>query len=117
MAPEPLGGAAAAPRVRIAGVPIAAVDLDGAADLLLAAPAAGERISAHLVTTHTLALAHDTADLRTALRSPSTLILPDGLPLVWVGRMRGARIGRVCGLDLMPGMVAPGRAQWARHAR
>ena len=103
------------PSVRVAGLPVAAVDLDGAIELLLAAPAAGHRLAAHLVTTHTLALASDTPELLAALRSPGVVILPDGVPLVWVGRLRGADIGRVCGLDLMPALVDLGRAQDARH--
>jgi len=103
------------PSVRIVGLPVAAVDLEGAVTLLLAAPTASHRLAAHLVTTHTLALANDTPDLLAALGTPGTVILPDGVPLVWVGRLRGARIGRVCGLDLMPALIDRGRARDSRH--
>jgi N-acetylglucosaminyldiphosphoundecaprenol N-acetyl-beta-D-mannosaminyltransferase len=105
----------AIPSVRITGLPVTAVDLDGAVEILLDAPAAGHRLAFHLATTHTLALADDTPELRAALGSPGAVILPDGMPLVWVGRLRGVGIGRVCGLDLMPALVDRGRARDARH--
>lgn len=36
--------------------------------------------------------AHDRADI----------VTPDGMPLVWLGRLRGLPISRVCGPDLLP---------------
>lgn len=101
--------------VRVAGFPVCAIDLEGATRLLLDARAAGRRLSAHFCTTHTLVLANDDPVLRAALEAPSAVIFPDGVPLVWVGRLRGADIGRVCGLDLMPALVDAGRATGARH--
>lgn len=110
-APTPLD----VPRVRIAGCPVAQIDLPATVDLCLALPGAGQRLALHFVTTHTLTLAEGDADLREALARPTALPVPDGMPLVWVGRARRARIGRVCGLDLMPALVDAGRGQAARH--
>jgi N-acetylglucosaminyldiphosphoundecaprenol N-acetyl-beta-D-mannosaminyltransferase len=102
-----------APGISILGVPIAALTFEQAVRLFLDAPTAGHRIGAHLCTTHTLVEATDDDVLRTAL--VSGMALPDGVPLVWVGRARGARMERVCGLDLMPALMDRGRGQDARH--
>lgn len=99
--------------VSILGVPIAALSFEQAVQLFLDAPTAGQRIGAHLCTTHTLVEATHDGYLRTALLSG--MALPDGVPLVWVGRARGARMERVCGLDLMPALMDRGRRLGARH--
>jgi N-acetylglucosaminyldiphosphoundecaprenol N-acetyl-beta-D-mannosaminyltransferase len=101
------------PTISILGIPIAAVTFDEALRLFLDAPASGHRIGAHFCTTHTLVEADDDEAMRKAL--VSGVALPDGAPLVWVGRARGARIERVCGLDLMPALMDRGRTQGARH--
>jgi N-acetylglucosaminyldiphosphoundecaprenol N-acetyl-beta-D-mannosaminyltransferase len=53
--------------------------------------------------------ARDVAALMLAVNSPSyrqaheraDLVTPDGTPLVWIGRLRGYAMGRVCGPDLL----------------
>jgi N-acetylglucosaminyldiphosphoundecaprenol N-acetyl-beta-D-mannosaminyltransferase len=100
--------------VRIAGSPISQVDLDGTVALLLDAAMAGTRLAVHFCTTHTVVLAREDARLQDALEAAG-LNVADGVPLVWVGRLRGARLGRVCGLDLMPALVDAGRRHGMRH--
>ena len=107
--------AAGIARVRIAGCQVAAIDLQGTVDLCLGLRGTARRLAIHFVTTHTLALAEGDDVLRDALSRPRAVPVPDGVPLVWVGRARGARIGRVCGLDLMPALVDAGRAVGATH--
>ncbi len=104
----------AVPTVRIGGTAISAIDLDGTVRCLLDAAGDGTRLAVHFCTTHTVVLATEDPALRTALERAG-LNVPDGVPLVWVGRLRGATIGRVCGLDLMPALVDAGRATGARH--
>lgn len=99
--------------VSILGVPIAALTFEEAVRLFLDAPNAGYRLGVHFCTTHTLVEASDDIALKTAIRSGTAL--PDGVPLVWVGRARGVRMERVCGLDLMPTLMDRGRTQGARH--
>ena len=41
--------------------------------------------------------------------------MPDGVPLTWVGRLRGHRIERVCGLDVLPDLADRGRTVGLRH--
>jgi len=113
-APRPAPAVHPVPTVRIAGSRISAIDLDEAVALLLGAASDGTRLAVHFCTTHTLVLAREDARLDDALETAG-LNVADGVPLVWIGRLRGARIGRVCGLDLMPALVDAGRSQGARH--
>jgi N-acetylglucosaminyldiphosphoundecaprenol N-acetyl-beta-D-mannosaminyltransferase len=100
---------------RVIHTRIAALDLDQAVALFLDARASDARIRAHFCTTHTLVEAHDNERLRDALNGPDAVAVPDGMPLVWVGRAMGRRVGRVCGPDLMPLLVDRARAVGARH--
>jgi N-acetylglucosaminyldiphosphoundecaprenol N-acetyl-beta-D-mannosaminyltransferase len=44
------------------------------------------------------------------------LVVPDGMPLVWIGRMRGAvAIQRVAGMDVLPEMAQVGVSRNWRH--
>jgi len=86
------------------------------ADLLarvLAAPDAGERLSLHFATAHTIVEAHADARLREALAHG--LVQPDGMPLVWLGRRAGLPVERVCGPDFMPAVAAGGVPLGRRH--
>jgi N-acetylglucosaminyldiphosphoundecaprenol N-acetyl-beta-D-mannosaminyltransferase len=100
--------------VDIARIPIAAVTYDEAISTFVAARADGARLHVHFCTAHTLVEAQDRRDLRDALQSGG-MNVPDGVPLVWVGRARGYRIERVCGLDVLPDVADFGRATGARH--
>jgi N-acetylglucosaminyldiphosphoundecaprenol N-acetyl-beta-D-mannosaminyltransferase len=102
------------PVVRIGGIPIAAVTYEEALQLFLNAPAAGHRLGVHFCTAHTIVEATDDARLRSGLLTDA-LDVADGVPLAWVGRARGHRIERVCGLDVLPDLADRGRAQGARH--
>jgi len=102
------------PIVRIGGIPIAAITYEQALRLFLDAPAANHRLAVHFCTAHTLVEAADDPQLRAGLLDHA-LDVPDGVPLAWVGRARGYRIERVCGLDVLPDLADRGRAQGARH--
>lgn len=103
------------PRYRVLGTPIAAFSLDRAVQLFLAAQASGDRLRAHFVTTHTVVEAVDDPRLRAALNDEDAIAAPDGMPLVWVGRMLGQPVGRVCGPDFMPLLVDRARPRGSRH--
>jgi len=100
--------------VRIGGIPIAEVTYEQAMQLFLAAPATGGSLRVHFCTAHTIVEAADRPELRDVLQGGG-LAVPDGVPLVWVGRARGRNIGRVCGLDVLPDLCDRGRPQGARH--
>lgn len=102
------------PTIRIGGIPIAALTYEEALTLLLDAPSTGRRLAVHFCTAHTIVEAADDLELRAGLLN-GALDVPDGVPLVWVGRAHGYRIQRVCGLDVLPDMADRGRARGARH--
>lgn len=104
------------PRYTVAGTRIAAVTLNSALDLCLDAVAAGRRLSLHFCTTHTLVEAADDPVLRERLERDDAVACPDGMPLVWVGRLAGVNVERVCGPDFMPALFDRGRQIGARHA-
>jgi N-acetylglucosaminyldiphosphoundecaprenol N-acetyl-beta-D-mannosaminyltransferase len=102
-------------RYRVIETRIAAFDLDRAVELFLEARATGTKLRAHFCTTHTLVEATDNDRLRDALNQPDAISAPDGMPLVWVGKVLGEEVSRVCGPDLLPLLVDRGRAVGARH--
>ena len=104
------------PRYSVAGTEIAEVTFDQTLDLCLESVARGRRLSVHFCTTHTLVEASDDPDLRARLQKPDAVACPDGMPLVWVGRVAGKRVERVCGPDFMPALFDRGRGIGARHA-
>ena len=90
----------------ILGVRINAAPFADVLDAVVRAPDAGDRLSLHFATAHTLVEAQANDRLREALRQGT--VEPDGMPLVWLGRSQGLQVERVCGPDLMPAVVGHG---------
>lgn len=87
-------------RMDVLGVPVSVTTLDAAADTITAWARAG---SARMVTAPDVAnvvRAQDDARLMGVHRA-ADLVCPDGMPLVWLGRLAGEPIARACGPDLM----------------
>lgn len=82
-------------------------------DRVLCAPERGERLSIHFATAHTLVEAHENSRMRAALATGT--VEPDGMPLVWLGRMAGHAVERVCGPDFMPALIEQGLPLGRRH--
>lgn len=109
---------AAGPRLRVAnavatperfevlGVRINAAPFRDVLDRVLSAPDTGEQLALHFATAHTVVESQDNEQLRDAL--DKGLVQPDGMPLVWLGRVAGRRVERVCGPDFMPALVEHG---------
>lgn len=76
--------------------------------------AARERRYVNLCTSDTILQCHDTPGLRAAVAGAG-MAAPDGMPLVWLGRLRGCRVGRVYGPDLMLRVCAAGVSPGWRH--
>ncbi len=94
------------PRYNILGTGISAVNLSTAEAAVLAA--IGQRSRAYVSTADVRAvnLATEDPEFRRHLND-SLLTTPDGMPLVWLGRLLGHRaVGRVYGPDLMLGLCA-----------
>lgn len=103
------------PWINVLGVRVDALDMARALDL------AQQRIAGRLGgyvcvrDVHGVMLCRRDAGLR-AVHNRAALVVPDGMPLVWMGRLMGRRgIGRVAGTDLMEALCALSVAQGWRH--
>ncbi len=103
------------PRYPVIGTPIAAITFEDALLLLASAPADGRRVHVHFCTVHSLVAAADDPVLLAAFSAPDSLALPDGMPVMWVGKVQGRAVERVCGPDVMPALLDRSRATNARH--
>ena len=104
------------PSFTCCSVRIDAHTLDSAVDVLLSRPDSPEGRSVHLCNAATLALALRDPELQRRLNE-GNLNLPDGMPLIWVGRRLGLDHldGRVYGPDLMLATMDRGRESSLRH--
>jgi N-acetylglucosaminyldiphosphoundecaprenol N-acetyl-beta-D-mannosaminyltransferase len=107
--PQPQAQAAASapavardiPTREILGVPIAMTDYRGAIDAMDDMVERRERGYVCAVAVHALTLGLDDPEMTAALRGAS-LVLPDGMPVVWAANMLGANLSdRVYGPELM----------------
>ncbi len=103
------------PRVNILGVGISAINLQQAVRAIEEWIAAGEAHYVNVCTVHTVMEAQRDGRLRGILNR-SGLSTPDGMPLVWLGRLDGHRhVARVYGPDLMLALCARSEATGSRH--
>jgi N-acetylglucosaminyldiphosphoundecaprenol N-acetyl-beta-D-mannosaminyltransferase len=101
-APGPVPAAAVEIRKReILGIPVAMTDYEGAIEAMDAMVDERERGYVCAVAVHALTLGYDDPEMAEALRD-ATLVLPDGMPVVWAANMLGANLrDRVYGPELM----------------
>jgi N-acetylglucosaminyldiphosphoundecaprenol N-acetyl-beta-D-mannosaminyltransferase len=92
----------AGPRaIQILGVPVSMVNMRRATDLIDAWIRRGDRKYVCVRDAHGLMLCQEDARLR-AIHRQAGMVTPDGMPLVWIARLRGVReVARVCGPDLV----------------
>ena len=96
MTPEPLTS-----RFRVLDVQVDALDLGSTADRIEEWIASGRRGYVCHANVHGVMEAHRAAAVRAAY-ARAGLTVPDGMPLVWLGRQAGhSGVGRVYGPDLM----------------
>ena len=98
------------------GMNIDALTPDEALDRLWELTEDGNGRAVHLCNAYTLASALRDPALRAAIRQ-ADLRLPDGMPVIWVGRRAGfpQLRRRVYGPDLMTGALCTGQALGIRH--
>ena len=88
-------------RVRILGVPITLVDYERAMDVMDRIVDRDERGYVCAVAVHAVVTAEHDPELRAALEG-ATMVVPDGMPLVWAARALGHPLrDRVYGPELM----------------
>ena len=94
------------PRVDVLGVGISVLDLGSAVAALRDALAAGCRGYVTVTGVHGVMESQDDEALR-RIHNGSLLTTPDGMPMVWMGRLAGHKtMGRVYGPDLMEEVFA-----------
>jgi N-acetylglucosaminyldiphosphoundecaprenol N-acetyl-beta-D-mannosaminyltransferase len=85
----------------ILGVPVAMVDYDRAIAVMDQLIDRGRRGYVCAAPVHALMVAQDDAEMLAALRG-STMVVPDGMPVVWAANLLGEKLGdRVYGPELM----------------
>jgi len=90
-----------APRLSLLGVRVSAFALAAAVTDMQQAIAGDRRVYASTCPVYTLMQGHERPEVRAALNG-AEWVTPDGMPVVWALRLRGARAaGRVYGPDLM----------------
>lgn len=102
-------------RVNVLGIGVSAIDLPRAVDLILGAIA--ERRKGYVTVTgvHGVTEAQRNPALRAAFDG-AFLVTPDGMPMVWMGRLQGFRgIARVYGPDLLVALCEATRSGAVRH--
>lgn len=102
-------------RVNVLGVGISAINLESAVATLAAAVRSGTR--GHVCITGVHGVMESQADpaLR-RIHNRSLLTTPDGMPMVWLGRMAGHRaMDRVYGPELMEHVMEWSRGSGATH--
>ena len=101
-------------RIRILGVPVSVLNMSDTKEKILqwACGGAPKTVFVRDVAALMLAVrdseycdAHENADL----------VTPDGMPIVWYGRLLGHKMERVCGPDLLPEICSAGTSVGCRH--
>ena len=103
------------PKFCIKGIDIAAINLAFARDFIgqRAAQARGEYVT--VTSAHGVVESAYDDRVRQAHRQ-ALIVVPDGMPLVWLGRLLGFRsVGRVCGPDLMQSIFGRPNFRSLRH--
>jgi len=102
-------------RVNVLGVGISVLNLNTVVGVLQEALAAGRRGYVTVTGVHGVIESQDDEALR-RIHNASLLSTPDGMPMVWMGRLTGhRRMGRVYGPDLMEQVFEWSRTSGATH--
>jgi N-acetylglucosaminyldiphosphoundecaprenol N-acetyl-beta-D-mannosaminyltransferase len=101
-------------RYSLFGVHVSATTFEAARDRVVNAPQNGERLSVHYVSVNTIVEADAQPDLKELLNR-GDLVAPDGMPLVWLGKVRGREMTRVYGPDSMLAIIDKAQANGSTH--
>ena len=102
-------------KTNVLGVGISVLDQDRAREFLFEAARTGRRGYVTVTGVHGVSEAQNDPELKNILNQ-SLLCTPDGMPMVWMGRMQGHdSIRRVYGPDLMLNLCEHSAANGFRH--
>jgi len=102
-------------KVNVLGVGISVLDQTLAREFLFDAVRAGKRGYVTITNVHSVSEAQHDVELRRILNN-ALLATPDGMPLVWMGRLQGHRsIRRVYGPDLVLNLCEHSRSSGFTH--
>jgi len=103
------------PRVNVLGVGLSAINLDSAVDAVTKALEQKQKGYVCVTGVHGVSEAQKNPAFRAILNS-SFLTTPDGMPMVWMGKLQGFKeMGRVYGPDLMLRVCDWTRSRGFRH--
>lgn len=102
------------PRFPVLDVGVNAVRFNQVLDLLCQWVAERRRVYLSLCNAFTVIAAHDSPAMAEVVNQ-ATLSVPDGMPLVWLGRRQRHVVERVYGPDLMLALCERGEALGLRH--
>jgi len=106
---------ASPPRVNVLGVGVSVLNLDTAVAALAEALGTGRRGYVCVTGVHGVMESQSDPELR-RIHNASLLTTPDGMPMVWAGRLAGHRtMSRVYGPDLMEQVFAWSQRSGATH--
>ncbi len=102
-------------RFRVLNTGISAVTLRGAVSTISGWTASRQREYVNVCNADVVLQAYDDPRLAEIINT-SGMAVPDGMPLVWMGRWRGLPVGRVYGPDLMLALCEQGlQAGWTHY--
>ena len=103
------------PHTRILGVRVSLLDMRTAVAQIIAWAAQGTSQYVCIRDVHGIMRAQGDRDFL-AIHDQAGMVTPDGMPLVWVSRARGAKtVERVCGSDLVDALCAASVTPGLRH--
>lgn len=101
-------------RYSVLGVPVSAVSLDIARSML--EEWADDRVARIVTVPDTSNIVRSQDDHRLlAIHQRADMVVPDGTPLVWIGKARGMTVSRTCGPDLMDHVLASSAITGLKH--
>ena len=104
-----------AAKIDVLGVCISVIDQDRARKILFDAARSGRRGYVTVTGVHGVMEAQDAPEFRAILNN-AMLTTPDGMPMVWMGKLQGqSSIARVYGPDLMLNLCEHSRAEKFSH--
>ena len=99
---------------RVLGIPISATSLDAASCLIHQWGQDNQSRFIFIRDVHGVMQAQDHDELRT-LHDQAAMVTPDGMPLVWLGKLAGKSVSRTCGPDLMARVLEDSGATGLKH--